>query len=110
MKKIITNGEFILGPYTSIVDQDNAYLADNELIAKNLIEGWTQQEVADDYQHPVAIARKISEFNAVQRAKRAKTYILEADALFFMAQRGDIPEQEWLDKVSEIKARFPYIT
>jgi hypothetical protein len=40
-------------------------------------------------------------------ANRKAAYIAEADPLFFRAQRGEVTEQEWLDKVAEIKARYP---
>jgi len=43
-----------------------------------------------------------------QEAKRAAAYNTEADPLFFMAQRGKATQQEWLDKIAEIEARFPY--
>jgi hypothetical protein len=46
--------------------------------------------------------------NADAKANRAKAYVTEADPLFFMMQRGEATEQEWLDKIAEIKARFPY--
>jgi len=41
------------------------------------------------------------------RNNRAQAYIKEADPLFFKAQRGEATEQEWLDKIAEIKARYP---
>jgi hypothetical protein len=34
----------------------------------------------------------------------------EADPLFFKYQRGEGSEQEWLDKIEEIRERFPYPT
>lgn len=43
-----------------------------------------------------------------QQAARAEAYRNEADPLFFMSQRGEATEAEWLAKVAEIKARFPY--
>jgi hypothetical protein len=43
-----------------------------------------------------------------QEAKRAEAYRNEADPLFFQAQRGKATEAEWLDKIAEIEARFPY--
>ena len=43
-----------------------------------------------------------------QSAARAEAYRLEADPLFFQAQRGKATEAEWLDKIAEIEARFPY--
>lgn len=38
---------------------------------------------------------------------RAYFYRLEADPLFFKAQRGESTMEEWQAKVAEIKARFP---
>jgi len=43
-----------------------------------------------------------------QQASRAAAYRAEADPLYFKAQRGEATEAEWLAKVAEIKARFPY--
>jgi hypothetical protein len=40
-------------------------------------------------------------------ANRRAAYIAEADPLFFKAQRGEATEQEWLDKIAEIRARYP---
>jgi hypothetical protein len=39
---------------------------------------------------------------------RHNAYVLEADPLFFKAQRGEATQQEWLDKVAEIKTRYAY--
>ncbi len=39
---------------------------------------------------------------------RAEAYKTEADPLFFKYQRGETTEQEWLDKIEEIRERFPY--
>lgn len=38
---------------------------------------------------------------------RALAYRNEADPLFFKYQRGEIEKQTWLNKVQEIKARYP---
>jgi hypothetical protein len=43
-----------------------------------------------------------------QEANRRAAYSLEADPLFFMSQRGEATETEWLAKIAEIKARYPY--
>lgn len=43
-----------------------------------------------------------------QQDKRSTAYRNEADPLFFQAQRGKATQQEWLDKIAEIEARFPY--
>jgi hypothetical protein len=108
MKTIFTNGEFVLGPYLTIQDQGDNYLADKELISKHLVEGWEQQEVADDYVHPVQAANQVAADNSKQRALRAKAYAAESDAIFFKSQRGEATHQEWLDKVAEIAVRYPY--
>lgn len=39
---------------------------------------------------------------------RKAAYQAEADPLFFKYQRGEIEKQVWLDKVQEIKERYPY--
>jgi len=43
----------------------------------------------------------------ILRMKRQSAYQQEADPLFFKAQRGEATEQQWLEKIEEIKARFP---
>jgi hypothetical protein len=47
--------------------------------------------------------RKVDE--AIENRRAA--YVAEADPLFFKAQRDEATYQEWLDKIAEIKARFP---
>lgn len=39
---------------------------------------------------------------------REYAYKTEADPLFYQFQRGDIAEQQWLDKIAEIKQRYSY--
>ena len=54
-------------------------------------------------------AAKVAAKKAAEaEANRKAAYIAEADPLFFKYQRGETTEQEWLDKIAEIKARFPY--
>jgi adenylate kinase family enzyme len=43
-----------------------------------------------------------------QQAKRAEAYRKEADPLFFQYQRGEATQQEWLDKIEEIRSQYPY--
>ena len=43
-----------------------------------------------------------------QKEARAAAYRAESDPLFFMSQRGEATNDEWLAKVAEIKTRFPY--
>lgn len=39
--------------------------------------------------------------------QRKAAYREESDPIFFKWQRGEATEQEWIDKIAEIKARFP---
>lgn len=50
--------------------------------------------------------------NAEQRkqaayAARRDAYSMESDPIYFQWKRGKATEQDWLDKIAEIKARFP---
>jgi len=49
-----------------------------------------------------------AEANREAEQSRADAYRAESDPLFFGWQRGENTEQEWLDKVAEIRARHPY--
>ena len=40
-------------------------------------------------------------------ALRRVAYTIESDPLFFKEQRQEVPVGTWLDKVAEIKARWP---
>lgn len=62
-----------------------------------LIREKSEQEISD------AIAQRLAEVEA----QRAEAYRNESDPLFFKAQRGEATQQEWLDKVAEIKLRYP---
>jgi hypothetical protein len=51
---------------------------------------------------------KVAELKAAEaEANRKAAYIAEADPLFFKAQRDEVEQQVWLDKIAEIKARYP---
>lgn len=66
---------------------------------------WTieNQQVYDE-----VIASQKAEFNEQQRKKRFAAYTVESDPIFFKSQRGEATNQEWLDAVAAIDARFPY--
>lgn len=48
-----------------------------------------------------------TEIDAITVELRAEAYRNESDPLFFKAQRGEVTHEQWLDKVNEIKARYP---
>ena len=69
----------------------------------------TKQTKPTEEEINAEIARLQAELpNKLAKENRATAYKLEADPLFFKAQRGEATQQEWLDKVEEIKQRFPY--
>jgi hypothetical protein len=41
-------------------------------------------------------------------SQRLRAYTIESDPVFFQWQRGDATEQEWLDAVEAVKAKYPY--
>lgn len=47
------------------------------------------------------------QINHLVSLRRRAAYVEESDSLFFEVQRGERNKQEWLDKVTEIKSRFP---
>jgi hypothetical protein len=58
------------------------------------------------------IEAEVARLTALEPARiatenRRSAYIVEADPLFFKAQRGEATMEEWQSKVAEIKARFP---
>lgn len=61
-----------------------------------------QLQTAYDAADGNELARKQAQQN------RQADYITEADPLYFGWQRGENTEQAWLDKVAEIRARYPY--
>lgn len=73
----------------------------NATTGEQTIRPYTPEEIA------AVIAASIPTLEQ-QQAARASAYSLEADPLFFQAQRGKATQQEWLDKIAEIEARFPY--
>ena len=61
------------------------------------------REIAD----PVDATAAQAEAIAKVEAQRAEAYRKESDPLFFKSQRGEATHQQWLDKVAEIRARYP---
>lgn len=46
--------------------------------------------------------------NNEAKKMREYSYKTESDALFMKWQRGEIEKQVWLDKIQEIRNRYPY--
>ena len=97
----ITNAQFTAtGSITALVDGVQMSIpadAGNRHYAAMLKQGITPAE----YVEPSVTQEQ-------QSAYRQAAYTQEADPLFFKYQRGEATEQEWLDKVAEIRIRYPY--
>lgn len=52
-------------------------------------------------------AEKLARLAAECTANRRAAYVAEADPLFFKWQRGEGTNEAWLDKVAEIRDRYP---
>jgi hypothetical protein len=67
-----------------------------------------QIEIDQDLVDAAAVTIAAEQDLAIAKQNRADAYRSEADPLFFKAQRGESTNDEWLAKIEEIKARYPY--
>lgn len=105
MKYILTTTENeILGPFISVEPTNNGYLCDGSEIQITAYGQLTLSEVPYDYEIPSQIAG----YNNKQAQLRAKAYQIDSDPIFFQYQRGVKTQQEWLDAVTAVQAKYPY--
>jgi len=119
MKKIITANEIIYGPYDEVTVLADRYQVDGGAQLQFIVIGESVvSEVPDDYVRPLTPEEQAAQaqydiearaaFNEAQKKKREDAYKAESDPINFMMQRGEATQEEWLAKIAEIKARFPY--
>lgn len=82
--------DFINEPIFTESNQNRFKVVDGVVVKK------TEEELKSEPEYNVWIA-----------SKRADAYKNESDPMFFKYQRGELTEIEWLDKVQEIKNRYP---
>ena len=63
----------------------------------------TETEVTDAW---VSVELALIDAGIIQQ--RSTAYRVESDPIFFKWQRGEATEQAWLDKVQQIRERYPY--
>lgn len=83
---------------TKYIDENHAVV-----IEKGLSDEWeaaSQSPSLEPYVEPAPYAPDIA-------AMRQAAYQKESDPLYFKWQRGEATQQQWLDKIAEIKARYP---
>ena len=75
---------------------------------KNVI--WRDERPQPSWQQIQDAASETAKFLDLKIAqrKRHEAFVNEADPLYFGWQRGENTEQAWLNKVAEIRARYPY--
>lgn len=75
----------------------------------NFINGvWYQDYKVINASEEEILQRKL-ELNTIAENNRASAYKEESDPLFFKWQRDEATKQEWLDKIEEIKQRYPKV-
>ena len=83
--------------HTQNVNEDTPKFINNEWV-----QVWETTPASVD-----EIAEREANVVAQAEQNRANAYQNESDPLFFKWQRGESTEQEWLDKIAEIKTRYP---
>jgi hypothetical protein len=83
-----------------------------EGLHRELMDGQVAGKVIDWRKNGMPYLRNptaptVEELNAQAIVQRESAYKLEADPLFFQDQRDEVKKQVWLDKIVEIKARYP---
>ena len=105
MKYILTNtNNEQFGPFNSVSQIADGYLCDNVIYYTVTTGEVNLSEVADDYMTP----GQIETYNVNQADLRAQAYPKDSDPIFFQYQRGIKTQQEWLDAVAVIQAKYPY--
>lgn len=113
MMYILRNNETESGKYAAIQTQETGYLCGNgaAFIPFSAMPDAQIVEVTDDYvtraERDSSEQQKLA-YNASQKKKRLDSYRNESDPLFFKSQRGEATNEEWLAKIAEINARYPY--
>jgi hypothetical protein len=98
------------GVYSVVETEKPTYnpLTENlvELTPVKIENQWVQTWQVTDATDEEIVLRKEQQ-KVMLEAKRAEAYRNESDPLFFKSQRGEVSVQVWLDKVAEIKSRYP---
>jgi hypothetical protein len=84
------------------------YDPSDEIITKHALVAISKKEfdeLLDQINNPPI---PVDEQKEIAKRSRAAAYTAEADPLFFKVQRGEAKQQDWEDKVAEIRERFPY--
>jgi hypothetical protein len=98
----------VVGPFITLESVEGGYLADGDFLPDDLVIDGVISDVPDDYVNPVTQATLTAQFNAQQKKNRFAAYTVESDPIYFKSQRGEATNQEWLDAIASVDAKFPY--
>jgi len=99
----------VIGPFDSIEAlSDGNFMAGGGIIPADQVAGASITTVANDYLNPEQQSAAIITFNIQQKKNRFAAYTVESDPIFFKSQRGQATNQQWLDAVAAVDAKFPY--
>lgn len=104
-----TRGFYDTSIHTGALPSDAKEITEERRDALLLGQSEGKEITADENGFPTLTDRPqptASELDALMESRRAKAYRDESDPLFFKWQRGEATEQQWLDKIAEIKARW----
>lgn len=73
---------------------------------QNLVEGTPVNDNGTWKQTWIVTDKTVEEIAQLNEEYRKDAYRNESDPIFFKWQRGEATQQEWLDKVNEIKQRW----
>lgn len=96
-----TRGFYVDGVHDA-VPGDAVEITRDEYLA--LMNQSDHEIVPSEDGRPTLVERTSNDDYAISREA---AYRAESDPLFFKEQRGEVPPGTWLDKVGEIKERFP---
>lgn len=105
-----TNGFYSRDIHGDNIPEDAVEITTEQHAA--LLDGQSQGKIisADENGYPILIDPPPLTAEQIQEAvtaARAAAYVKESDPLFFKYQRGEVLKEDWLAKVTEIKARYP---
>jgi hypothetical protein len=109
LPKIINDNFNVNNSYIGISSKSNSLIKNIQLPEHYVNNTYTYIDGNWEIVNQQNYDNYVSDYNKKQKQKRAEAYKNESDQLFFKAQREEIPMQEWLDKVNEIKTKFSYI-
>lgn len=105
-----STGGFYLSGVHEAMPEDAVAITDAQHAALMQAQSEGKIIAADDDGNPEAIEPPElgeEELLEIRARNRAAAYQAESDPLFFKWQRGEATEQEWLNKIEEIKSRYP---